>query len=343
MTIIKQDINFLKQHVPDIDWLFKQYNEIFDVGGFVCGGSLRRAIRRNSIHSLFSKNYVWLDKYTLEQYISCLECNKGDFGLISSAFQHQEHFSPDIDFYFSSKEDYEAAVAICETYIQNGRELAANIEVNNQYVRMIFAKNYVVSNGSLKYNLQLILPETSSADPETTIRNFDFINCQLALTKDHFYYNEDFFQYEKLRQLKINPDRKSLIWISLIRRVAKYLSLGDYDSLCENDRENLIAVAQKAEEYKYYLMLFKIEELPYICSFRDLPFMIKNHIEQKKSFNGTHYKTSVQVPIFLLKTPTQNIGTTQYNINELKSLLGDYKTKTTINNSNPFDNITFPY
>lgn len=199
-----------QKYIPDIDWLFTNFSELFYLGGFVAGGSLRRAIRSRSISKAYDVDYIWLTKALYNK-------GKNYKGVIAKSNQ------PDIDFYFRDETGFEAAIRHCE---HNTIKYTKCQILRNNYAEQKQKAISFYTNG-IEVKIQLILPETAIGSPQDIIDRFDFYNCKFAIDNIYFYYNEFGLQSEQQGILEL--DKSHINEKTLIQRFEKYYyKIGGY-------------------------------------------------------------------------------------------------------------------
>ena len=214
--IIKKDINHLSDKISDLDWIFETFGEIFDNGGKLGGGSLRRAIFENSgLIKEVSANSVSRSELGIKNIPGFRKAMEKR-AIERYAIRHQQYMV-DIDFFFENTEDYNKCVnLLAGTSIFESSSGYANsfVYVEPDGSDFIFRKVQIVHRDISKYN-----------KISKIINDFDFINCMIAIDKENVFYHRDFFEKNEKRILSCNENTKTR-W-NFFQRIEKYLKFND--------------------------------------------------------------------------------------------------------------------
>tara|TARA_Y100000034_G_C6836997_1_gene378350 strand:- start:201 stop:1184 length:984 start_codon:yes stop_codon:yes gene_type:complete len=207
MNIETHSIDFLKTHIPDLDWLLNTslvQHLCSECNAYVAGGSLRRAMRRKSIADVFNKEKVWA-RFTLDIYNK----NKNIWNVKD----------PDVDFFIVSLKDYGKA----------RNSLGKNPHVKLHKTSM-YASSYFYDDGKKRFRFQLVEPSFVSEKSTRKINNiidilgtFDFYNCQVATNLKECFINDELIELEKNRILKISKEQSAERRF-IFQRAHKYLT-----------------------------------------------------------------------------------------------------------------------
>lgn len=246
--ILEKPLSWLIEKIGQDYWnvqvlpLLNLRKDLFEMGGFVAGGFLRRAMH----HQIERDYYKTLTvKYSLANYYR-------------GSMQHavNELPKPDIDFWFPTKEAFEAVVKIAEQ--ENKTDYSEILKKSTDYaitLEKVFCGN--------TFKLQLVRHIFGS--PEEVLENFDFVNCQIATDLKSVWVSEDFLECEfgDLRRLKINPELKTSPKF-IHERTAKYIvqSIPGYSSLQDHSSgffTNTSFEKLKTNQYSYPLCVAQFD------------------------------------------------------------------------------------
>jgi len=221
MAIEKHKREWLAEKISDLDDFFSLFSPVFDAGGYVAGGILRRGVHRGDLFSLFDKNRKWqlsLHKPGHEQ----------PFTTATSA--------PDVDFFFYNiPEDISLDRDAAKIYFDKRVITAIRRLPGVKTVGVLNDSRYALTyemclNDCTTIRFQFVIKHFGK--PEDVIRDFDLCNCMIAMDHSQCWCHERFLKNERSRQIEIAS--KTNGWTNtnyLGNRIAKYLATGHYDTI----------------------------------------------------------------------------------------------------------------
>jgi hypothetical protein len=233
MLIEKKDISWLKERVPDIDYILDTFHPLFDkFEGYIAGGFVRRCIRAGSVHAAQTSPPPGL----------------------------RHNF--DIDFFFPSRQNVNKTVKHIYEHLQWNKELTLSRhsswaewdDKDKKYPTeptspLKFAYEWNIEKWLGPSNIyyrrihKLQVIAKSFGAPEEVMKSFDLANCKIAFNKDHVWVREGWEKLECEKKIHIDSARGNL----LLWRAAKYLSPevhgDDYYNwtLTDESKNNLLA------------------------------------------------------------------------------------------------------
>jgi len=225
-VISKEEIR--RTHIQDIDLVNEKFSHIFEHGGFIAGGSLRRAVSNGSFFETFNPFKVWLmivnDGY---RRLVIPDTEK----TLKATNLSDKRIVPDVDVYFRSEQAIVGFLKACESE-RSQKEYDRKTQTRktkqgtqqNLYRR--YALNSTFKHRDKLYKLQYIPSWISSGAIEDVIEEFDFENCKFAYDGIYLYFTEKAMHNEKGRILEFCKSNKSSI-SEVASRCNKYLALLD--------------------------------------------------------------------------------------------------------------------
>jgi len=225
-------------YIKDLDKVDKRFGHIFKHGGFIAGGSLRRAIANRTFFKVFDKDMFYI---LLEQY---KEDNK-------NRYFHQTLNCPDVDVYFRNK--HQMRDLIKKHYKEESwreyeiREKAALGKMKKtskdslDYAYKKYSLNSYFIHQKRTNKLQLIPWWVIFGSPAKVISKFDIENCKFAYDGKNLYFTEKAMQNERVGHLEYSLDGTFHDSLSIfLNRIHKYLSFAD--SNCEHKYKTVSGV-----------------------------------------------------------------------------------------------------
>lgn len=212
--IIERNYEDLEQ-IPGFDHFMKNFGGLFDLGGLVAGGFVRRTLQKNS-------------------FMTVLElCKK----------QKNSEKQTDIDFYFCNLKQFAKADEWCKKktgIVSNLKEIFSSVV---QQPTKYYRKKYVASTYFINgYCVNIIVGGEEEKTFKEVISEFDIINCSLAFNKDIFLVDERFSNLESKGLLGLNDEYISDIYkrrdqqqrYKLLERIQRYLEMPEYKNGLDN-------------------------------------------------------------------------------------------------------------
>ena len=290
-------VAWLEQCISDINEFnnLSIIKEIFDNGGYVAGGSLRRAIERGNILSLFDKTKQWV-KYNGVRYYKDYDFKTRSYDEKTKKTECNKTFTEvDIDVYFYNLSDFEKYFSLKKNVINDYINLTC---IYKQYKEKghinggdCYFKSPMFYFEDEKYRIPINLIYVSCGEPENVIDDFDFVNCQVALTKKDFFIHKDMRELERQNILKVNKIMKNTLFDI---RLKKYFCSKRYKKL-ENKRDLLMTIEKEINfNFSGGGYVFKN---PLIFEDSDILFLFRKNmsrlvyfLKQRKTFNTENYK-----------------------------------------------------
>lgn len=167
MNFVKKDRFYLENKIKDLDWVFKEFNYLFDNGAILAGGSVRAALTTGSIKDIIIRSTDGENK-------------------------------PDIDFFFSSDKDYKT----CSELIL--KKSVSKVHDSKYADSYLVKQNKMFA--TKRFKVQLIKPSFFKGPAEETIKRFDIINCMIAIDSNHTYICDRILEIEEKKILVLNQD-----------------------------------------------------------------------------------------------------------------------------------------
>jgi len=214
--IVKKDISYLSDKVKDLDWIFDRFGEIFDNGGKLGGGLLRRTLfdGNGSLKST-SRNFVSRTELAIPN-IHGLRKPLEKRAVDKHMNENHTKFV-DIDFFFESKEENVECMHILEesaNYVNSSGYANTYVFVEEEKKGFAFTK------------VQLVKPEISVYQKiDKILSDFDFINCAMAIDKHSVWFHKDYFEKNNKKILSCSINHKPEV--NFFSRVEKYLEFND--------------------------------------------------------------------------------------------------------------------
>ena len=220
-NIIKKDISWLEERVPDFDTFCKQHSHVFTGGGFLSGGFLRKMIHFGSYQKAVENIY-------------------------------KSGFAGDIDFFFDREEN--ASIA-CHTFLLNPEfypidntgtllgkrtKVKAGVFMTEPNSKTGFAYEIASKKHGIKY--QFIAKSTGT--PEQVLNRFDIANCKIATDTKNVWMVEDWEELERNKVIRTDK----IVNDYLIYRLAKYLG-ADY-SLDQEKHDEIVKLMLGSKTYE---------------------------------------------------------------------------------------------
>lgn len=163
--------------IGDINFLRENFQCLFDLGGYVAGGSLRRALRTGSIVSSTSEDTSFYKKkfkkeHNLRVTIAHKELYKNWLAKELITKQSSKDDVGDIDFYFRTPEDFEKAknILITAKGCRNITDLDKNTKYANSYALNVNGKTTLVQ-----------LVGKWVGEPAEVVEEFDFTTVKYSM------------------------------------------------------------------------------------------------------------------------------------------------------------------
>jgi len=218
--IIKKDISWLLERVPDFMDFYNNQSYYFINDGYLAGGFLRKMIKIGSVFK------------AIEQ----------DEGTIKPS---------DIDFFFYSEKAAQDSFDFFK--IAKGTYIPTNPPLRG--TTLITAPNSVTGfayegQGSVKlkdqkfpYTLKFQFIAKSTGTPEQVLNRFDISNCKIATDAKSVWMIEDWEEIEGKKEIRVDKANHEY----LISRLAKYL--GDDYSLDQSNHDVILKLMLGSSKY----------------------------------------------------------------------------------------------
>tara|TARA_Y100000310_G_scaffold338594_1_gene428641 strand:- start:7652 stop:8617 length:966 start_codon:yes stop_codon:yes gene_type:complete len=218
------DIEWLESRVPDIRDFLTRFQIVFNRGGFIAGGCLRRALERGNVESLFDAEREWHLVETLDgQEVNRYAANQVD-----------------VDFFFPNRDLQEASTHAWARKVRRHllREKKKQLRLNRrnkinmsafkspQSITTQYASTYFFIKDEMKFPIQFVKIRVGT--PEEVLATFDFINCKIATDGERVWVHKNLLKYEREKKLVISSGG---LTTAMHRRVAKYVANGGYTSI----------------------------------------------------------------------------------------------------------------
>ena len=219
-NIVKKDISWLYERVPDFNSFYNKHSHVFNGGGFVSGGFLRKMIHFGSYEKAIENIY-------------------------------KIGFGGDIDFFFD--QEHHANIA-CHTSLLDAEfypidntgalfgkqtKVKAGILMTEPNSKTGFAYEIASKKNGIKY--QFIAKSTGT--PEQVLNRFDIANCKIATDAKSVWMVEDWEEIEGKKEIRVDKANHEY----LISRLAKYL--GDDYSLDESNHDAILKLMLGSSKY----------------------------------------------------------------------------------------------
>lgn len=215
--IIKKDISWLLERVPDFKEFMDSHAIFFNNGGYLSGGFLRDCLLTKS-------------------------AQKAKANLVKR--------NGDIDFFFQDQDACEKTAELLRVTngfmmprVFNMPKVGKNTRINK--------KNKIVPNSSSGWAFEFMSAEyvkyqliyKNIGTPEEVLNRFDIANCKLAVDNANFWIEEEWESLEEKKLIRVD----NYAGLYLLTRLAKYLT-SEYDVFPEAKDELLIKMLEKCNK-----------------------------------------------------------------------------------------------
>jgi hypothetical protein len=216
-NIIKKDISWLLDRVPDFVNFYNDQTYYFMNDGYLAGGFLRKIIKNGSVEK------------TIENSLA-----SGDIDLF---FYNQD----------AAEKAFEHFAKLKGSFISKSNKDGAKFTPNSMTGFAFEGRGIIKLNDKkFPHTLKFQFIAKSTGAPEQVLNRFDISNCKIATDGKNIWMIED---WEKLEEDKIiRVDNLSGQYI--LSRLKKYLT-DDYDLEQSNKDEILIKMLSSVTDHKY--------------------------------------------------------------------------------------------
>jgi hypothetical protein len=216
MEIVKKDISWLLQRVPDFNDFYNKYKNLF-VNGYVAGGFLRKAILHGSVKTVIEK-------------------------------MQKDSLSGDIDFFYHNRESAKEAYGM---FLKSYKKPTSNpcgeipLLVENSPTGFAFEGRLLTFDQDDWAGLKFQFISKNVGSPEVVLDRFDISNCKIATDGNSVWLMDDWEELEKNKHIRID----NYAGAYLLTRIKKYLSK-DYDIYPPQKQELVLKMLEAIDKTK---------------------------------------------------------------------------------------------
>jgi hypothetical protein len=220
-NIIKKDISWLTDRVPDFIDFYNSQSYHFTNDGYLAGGFLRKIIKNGSVEEVLEN-----------------ELGRGD---IDFFFYNQDAAEKSFDCFCKVKGSYAPRLT---TFNKNN---TAKVTPNSMTGFAFEGTSIITLKNKKSFNsVKFQFIAKSAGTPEQVLSRFDISNCKIATDGKNVWMVEDWEKLEEDKIIRVD----SLKGDYILTRLKKYLT-DDYDLDQSNKDEILVKMLSSVTESKY--------------------------------------------------------------------------------------------